>query len=503
MKMVGFLYKLFETILFHFILVVVMNNKFKKVLPYLVCFLVAFVTILSCSCITSFIYPKMALIPYYNDGATFYLLGEGMAKGYMPYVEIFDHKGLYIFYYTAIAGVMGKFGIFIIQVILVTVVEIFIYKSMKLFTDSWKLVASAMALFSILYAFSAQTPGDADLELPFATIMIYYYLKGIKNDDFIDFMYGNICAGISAGISLNLRVSDAILPFAFVCYYGYYAIKNKRIGCLVRDAGIVLSIIIVVTAIPFIHAFTHGFFTEMINAVYLDNLRYIFTTHDRQGGTQIASRLMLATILGLFIVLMILKGNKLEKKDIIFVSITSGISFLFEFVIAFYLHYLIILFSYISIIILRLAAEYQEHEKVVKYSFLTMVLFSVASMLYNPIIYGVNYQTAENDIAYVNETLSDYDKNGRTLIISKPALYHEANIKIGYKDFTAQFNHQLISEACSYDKLLSYLSSEECTYVVSAKDVKFVETALEDSQATYVEVATSRATSIVIYRHVL
>ena len=500
--MAGFLYKLFETKMFHSILDIAMDNKLRKLFPYLICFLVAFVTILSCSCITSFVYPKMPLSPYYNDGATFYLLGEGMAKGYTPYVEIFDHKGLYIFYYTAIAGVMGKFGIFVIQVILMTVVEISIYKAMKLFTESWKLVAASMALFSVLYAFSAQTPGDADLELPFVTIMVYFYLRGIKNESFKDLMFGNICAGISAGIALNLRVSDAILPFAFVCFYAYYAISQKKIAYLFRDAGIVLGIIIILTAIPFIHALSGGFFNDMVNAVYLDNLRYIFTAHDRQGGTTIASRLMLATILALFVILMILKNNKLEKKDIIFISVTAGISFLFEFIIAFYLHYLIILFSFIATITFRLIAEYQNRPKVQNISFFTLVAFSIASMLYNPIMYAVNYQTAVNDVAFIDETLTDYDRDGHTLIFTKPALYHEAKVKIGYKDFTAQFNHQLISEACSYDKLLSYLSSSECTYIVSSKGVPFVNQALEDSGATYVEVATSRAVSIVIYHHV-
>lgn len=480
-----------------------MENKFKRFFPYLICFLVSFITILSCSCITSFVYPKMPLIPYYNDGATFYLLGEGMAKGYIPYVEIFDHKGLYIFYYTAISGVMGKFGIFLIQVILITVVEIFIYKTIKLFTDSWKLVAAAMACFSIFYAVSGQTPGDADLELPFATIMVYFYLRGIKNESFKDLMFGNICAGISAGISLNLRVSDAILPFSFVCYYAYYAIKNKKIGYLFRDAGIVLGVIVVLTAIPFIHALTGGFFNEMIDAVYLDNLRYIFSTHERKGGNTLASRFILIFILVGYVLLVVFKRKKLAKKDIIFISVTTGISFLFEFLIAFYLHYLIILLSFIAIITFRLIAEYQDHKGVQNISLISLTALSIISLTLHPILYAINYQTMENDVTYVNETLTGYDRDGHTLIIRKPALYHDAGVKIGYKDFAAQYNHQLISEACSYDKLLAFMASDQCAYVVINKGDEFASKAVDECSGTYVEVATSRAVSIIIYHHVL
>ena len=90
-----------------------LKNNHHLLYIALVSIVLGFLTMLTCSCVTSFIYKTMSCAPYYNDGAMFYLMGSYMAKGYTPYIEIFDHKGLYIFYLNAIGGVLGRTGVFL------------------------------------------------------------------------------------------------------------------------------------------------------------------------------------------------------------------------------------------------------------------------------------------------------------------------------------------------------------------------------------------------------
>ena len=151
------------------------NSKKEVLLHYLliigVSFVFAFITILIASTVTSFLYPRPTNDTHIHDGMMFYMMGNSLLKGYTPYIEVYDHKGLYIFYYTMLSAVMGRFGVFIIQVLLVTVTNVFIYKAMELHTNKLLLILAPMILFNALFAVNEQMPYDTDLETPFNAIM--------------------------------------------------------------------------------------------------------------------------------------------------------------------------------------------------------------------------------------------------------------------------------------------------------------------------------------------
>ena len=486
-----------------------MLNKFESKHPIIylvvVAFIFGFITILSCSCITSFLYPQMSGYVYYNDALVFCELGKSMVQGYKPYVDIFDHKGLYIFYYTAIGGILGIKGVMIVQVLLISIVFAFIYKSLKIYTNDKLLIFSALFFFGALYAFTGQTPNDCDLELPFITIMIYFYLLGIKDNDYKKFMYGNIALGIATGIAFNLRMSDALVPFAFVCFYAYKSIKDKQVKYIFRDAGIVIGLILLMSIPPFVHAYFGGFFDDMVQSVYLNNFKYITTTGMRRDGVPMVAYILLPIIAGLFILLTILKRKELTIDDRIFIYVTMGVSFLVELVIAFYPHYLIVLYSYLVIILGRLISLYvkTEENKARKPILIGLASIFVISLFFNPTIYAVNYQKDMNTINYINNTVTDEDKDGHILIFGPPALYELTGIRINYGDFTCQTNHVLISERYSTENLIKFLNSEECHYyMVSPVNSIFLDT-VEFDRASYELVPTDLNVSVTIYHHII
>ena len=109
-------------------------NKHHTLYVIILSALISFLTILFASVTDSFIYPQLSCISYYNDATMFYIMGASLTKGYTPYVDIFDHKGLYIWYYNILAGVMGRPGVFIVEFIFISVTTYFIYKAVELFT---------------------------------------------------------------------------------------------------------------------------------------------------------------------------------------------------------------------------------------------------------------------------------------------------------------------------------------------------------------------------------
>lgn len=481
------------------------EEKYPKIYLILVAFIFGFITILSCSCITSFVYPHMSGDVFYNDAYVFCALGRSMVQGYKPYVDIFDHKGLYIYYYTAIGGLLGIKGVLIIQVLLISVVFAFIYKSIKIFNNDKLLIFSGLFFFGALYAFSAQTPNDCDLELPLITIMIYFYLLGLKDNDYKKFMYGNIALGVATGIAVNLRMSDALITFAFACFFAYKAIKDKQYKFILRDVGIVLGAIILMSIPPFLHAYLGGFLDDMVQSVYLSNFKYIHTTGLRDDGLPIIAYILIPVLTVTFTLLVIFKRKELTIDEMVFVFVTMGVSFIIELVIAFYPHYLIVLYSYLVIIFMRLVSLYvnEEESKARKPIFISLATIFAISLFLHPALYIKNYQKDVNTINYINKNVTDEDKDGHILLFGPPALYDLANIKIGYGDFTCQANHVLISERFSMDNLAKYLDSKDCHYyMVSKTNVSFVNT-IDFDKSSYELIPTDLDTSVVIYKHII
>ena len=174
--------------------------------------------------------------PYYNDPSTFVVMGKAMVEGKTPYLEIFDHKGLYIFYETILYAFMGKLGIFLTMTLFITVSLVFLALTLKELELGHRTTFVGLMLFTAIYVFFGQFPGDADLIVMVGMIMFYFYFKGYKNNNDLYYLIACLLAGVSAGIALNIRPSDAMLGFAFMVFYVVKRIKEKKWLIMLRDA---------------------------------------------------------------------------------------------------------------------------------------------------------------------------------------------------------------------------------------------------------------------------
>ena len=64
------------------------------------------------------------------DEWIFYLIGKGMVNGKVPYLDLADHKGPYLFYLFALMNLMpsNHLGLFIVSTIIYAVIGIFVFK---------------------------------------------------------------------------------------------------------------------------------------------------------------------------------------------------------------------------------------------------------------------------------------------------------------------------------------------------------------------------------------
>ena len=104
------------------------NKTTKKNTSIIICCFVifSFITILISCYSTSPLHKNS----YGIDSPIFMNMGKGILNGDIPYRDLFDHKGPLIFYIDALGWKLfgNTLGIFIIEVIFMTVDMFFIYK---------------------------------------------------------------------------------------------------------------------------------------------------------------------------------------------------------------------------------------------------------------------------------------------------------------------------------------------------------------------------------------
>ena len=450
-------------------------NKQRIITLVVMSFVLSFFTVLIASSSASFLYRYQPSTNFVNDQNMFYYLGKMMVMGKTPYVEVFDHKGLYLFYYCALGYALGgRVGFFILQVItmsltywfmLLTLDELKVRKTMKIV---------AILGFFTLYCFSMQSPGDAEPQLPLLTLMCYFYARGLMRKSDHSFLIGNIIAGVTAGIAINVRASDALVPFAFTMAYLVFAIRNKKVKELFANIIVCVLALFFACLPPFIHSYVGGFMNEMYTAVIFDNFRYVAAGDNGVAVAPILARVAIVLLMAAYYVPLILNRKKMVQDEFLMLTIMGSIMFVIQMVIAFFAHYLIIMMTFYFIAIARFYDLFEFETKVrripVRVSFIAL---AVASMItYPAVYYATQYEKDKEITNFICETIPlEERQGGHVLAIGcASAIYNNANIVIGYGDFNSQGNHIKISSIYSKENFINYLKSGDCHYVIQWAD---------------------------------
>ena len=463
------------------------------------------IVLVSCS-LASFLYPTIAMQPYYNDPATFVVMGKELAAGKTPYIEIFDHKGLYIFYITFLYAYLGKFWVFLFMSICITVSLVFLVFALKELELNNRAIIVGALLFASLYVFFAQFPGDADLIVVSTMVMLYFFTKGFRTNGNKYYLFACLLAGVSAGIAINVRPSDAMLGFAFMAFYLVKRIKEKKWLIALRDSILCLLTLAIVALPAYIHAYSAHFLSEMVDAVFLSNFKYLGSASDKSIFLVWMNRIIITTLFGGIVLLWFFKRKQYELEQSLFIVIISGILFVIQFAIALFTHYLISVLGFICVAVTLVISKYpllEDDRKSAKPITYSMIGVFCLSLLFNPALYLSHLSSDKADVAYLKETISEEDRHEHTFLLSAyPGLYLNCDINVIYPDFNAQMYHMKLNEKYSEEKLSEFLQTSNVKYFVTKKGFKDYAKELFGS-ANYLDIPTELKTTIVIYQHIL
>lgn len=282
-----------------------------------------------------------------TDSEVFWLMGRGMASGKVLYKDLFDHKGIYTYFFNALGSYLdslfqSEIGLFIVETILTVFSEIFLKKTASLFlkSESEQIISAFLGAMLLFNYFTHQGGNMTETyALTFQIISMYYvakyYFKDIyKKDSNIGFPpHYMFILGICVGICFLLKANYVAMwiPIPFVLGISFLRRKQYRDLCLNLFFGVVG---IFVSWMP---ALFYGALFDCMQDVYFAMIKFNFMYISGEGLNLIGLFLetpenifIIASAFSIFIVLRNKRKVAFEFKLAIISSFLLSIYFIFS-----------------------------------------------------------------------------------------------------------------------------------------------------------------------------
>lgn len=356
----------------------------------------------------SFIYLGIAsrtttfLLPYVygQDSGIFQLIGKGWGSGLIPYINLLDHKGPFIFFVEYMGYfIHGRSGVFFLQIVSLSITLVGIWRCFSLQLSEKKsfIISICILIFFSFYFSDGNT--TEEFSMPFLVWSLYGILKYWKSRKTDKSHIEHPCRyaffyGISFAVIFLIRVTNALLICVYVMGISISLIYHRKwknfgqnicmflLGCLIAFA-------------PFaVYFIMHGAFGQMIYATIICNIKYTLAAKATHEFSLSPNNILLLAqfILPSFIFLIISIYYTIQKKDWFTISsICLALLSIYYFLTnRLYAHYYLISVCYIPIIILMLLTlrskkdekclNHKKNSFVIVFITLIMALFTVLSI---------------------------------------------------------------------------------------------------------------------------
>lgn len=286
-------------------------------------------------------------LTYGGDSPFFQIIGLGITQGKVPYVDLFDHKGPVPFFYDALGYSLGlgRTGVFIIQVLSLTVTLLLIRKTASLFTASRKRAGIATLLALIpLAVFITEGNQVEEWQLPYIALSLYlccrYLLSGgSRHPAWMGLVYG-LCFGM---VFLN-RPNDGVMWVGSL-FFGLVLlwIVRKRYSLILPNVGAFIGGFLCVLAPILAYFASHGALADLWYGMIVHNIQYAGDALFTWGG------IGMILIPALFVTVILILTGREGYKDFRFVFIPLLVFTVVLIGKRDYYHYLIPFFPFIAL----------------------------------------------------------------------------------------------------------------------------------------------------------
>lgn len=418
-----------------------------------------FLELLLISLLTSSLFYAFPLNSQFTstDSSVFIYIGQGMHNALVPYRDMFDHKGLYLYFLEFLGTYFdGYIGIYLIELISIFITITFLHKAAGLATENN--FVKFLATFSIICLVGRKFFEGGNLTeeyaLPCIAFSNYVFLKYLVSGK-ITFKE-TVIVGMSFVFVLFLR-ANMVAPWVFYVLYLFIAsIKNRKFEDLRKmTAGFIAGLVAASVPVVIYTLLTHSF-SDMWNSYILFNFKYISDQGGLKSNLSVAIKFAKIFAVPLFCFIIEL----LQKKDFK-TSLINFLAFVFTFFFVVisgrgYRHYGMILLpffvfpvTYVLDVLRRNILMHSQKPKVIlikAFALLTVLIpiwkMPLAAKPYaNEIIDFLKNQTPyDSNILVLGNDVKYYLKSGKT---SNQKFFYQKPVLKQNPEFMKEFLHDV------------------------------------------------------------
>jgi len=222
-----------------------MERRFSDIIKaketkLLLLFVFCFVYELCFSLSTSFLLPRRAI-----DSHMFQELGLCLLHGKLPYIDLFDHKGFYLFLINAIGlGINHKWGLILLQAANLFGVLVISFKSMSLIVTNTlhkKWLRMFVMICIMIYGYAYQSGNmSEDWSLLAISFPLYWSLLAIKEQTYFLSKKILIAIGTCVGIVFFIRPNNIFPIFGFLSIILYHNVRLKKLKYIFQSLSLII-----------------------------------------------------------------------------------------------------------------------------------------------------------------------------------------------------------------------------------------------------------------------
>ena len=273
----------------------------------------------------------------YTDSSVFITMGRAMLKGKIMYKDLFDHKGLYIYFINCLSAMISNrsfIGLFIMEVIFMFVCARIVYALFSMYTSS-RVSWIGMQIFLLFAMAGSRFEGGNSTEeytLVFQLCSIYlvakYFHSGMSEHP-ANYM---LFHGITASIVLFLRPNMIMMWGAIALIAGIDLLIHKNFSGFFRNLTAGLRGMLIGATPVIIYAVMNNAVKDAVFAIFTYNFIYtasgsglsIFTLLYRIASTLAKkSQIIFIAFILLSTVIMFIKRRALYFSAMLFMCIIS------------------------------------------------------------------------------------------------------------------------------------------------------------------------------------
>lgn len=267
-----------------------------------------------------------------HDSTMFMYFGKAMNQGKIPYLDMFDHKGIFLFWIQQLASFIGgsnySLGVWIIECLFFAIFMFFIFRICYLLTKNE--VVSSVAFLSLLGVMINSFNGgnlSEEYAITFIAIAFYLFTKIIIEDKQTNFSLFFI--GVTGGITFFIRSNMIALWIVYCLALLVKGIVEKNYRVLLRQIMYIFLGGFLICIVVISYGLFSGNLSAMIYQTWTLNMVYANGATNLEKWQTIKSFFMFISQSGIlvFIVLflsyLISGKNKLSKpKNYYYISLT-------------------------------------------------------------------------------------------------------------------------------------------------------------------------------------